>query len=239
VKPTFASFLILISSSCLAREVPFDDVIRNPERFNRQRVTVTGLIETGGDDHELWRDVSALKHRDLERSIHVWPDLSRPPYPGTNMSPDSPANLHWVKLTGIVDTSIHGRFGTERFGMTLEKIQILPSPRLREFLPVMSWFENESELSLEVYVQSRDQGTQFTLGPKGLNLALTAGPKCTATITQKNGRVYAKAALTDPRTKNYYDAEKKYYYFRIAKNRIEPVVPAVGRRWDSAMPDRD
>jgi hypothetical protein len=239
VKTIFIAFLILISSSCLAREVPFDDVIRHPERFDRQRVTVRGLLETGGDDHELWRDVSALKHQDLDRSIHVWPDLSRPTYPGTNMSPDSPANLHWVKLTGIIDMSIHGRFGTERFGMTLEKIEILPGRRLKEFLPVLSWFKNESGVPVEVYVQSRDQATQFTLGPKGLSLALTEGSKCTAKITQMNKRAYAKAALTGPRTKNYYDAEKKYYYFRIAENRVEPVLPAVGRRWDTKMPDRD
>jgi hypothetical protein len=213
-------------------------VIRHPERFNRQHVTVTGLIETGGDDHELWRDVSALKHRDLERSIHVWPDLSRPTYPGTNMSPDSPANLHWVKLTGIIDTSIHGRFGTERFGMTLEKIQILPGPRLKEFLPILSWFKNESDNSVKVYVQSKDQSSEFTLRHNDLEPTLTEGPKCTATVTRMNGSSYRKTDLTGPTSRKYYDAERRYYYFRITKIGVEPVLPAEGRRWKTFMPDR-
>lgn len=232
VKPAWISFLVLITFSCLAREVEFDDVVRNPERFNRQHITVKGLLQTGGDDHELWWDVSALKHVDLDCAIHVWPDLSRPTYPGTNMSPDSPANLHWVKLTGIVDTSIRGRFGMERFGMTLEKIQILPGRRLKEFLPVMSWFKNESGNSVKVYVESKDQASEFTLGrnDREPEPALTEGPKCAVTITRTNGTPFRKAGLTGQASRKYYDAERRYYYFRITKNEIETVLPAEGRR---------
>jgi hypothetical protein len=136
--------IIAVGHTCVAAEVAFDDLVRNPVKFNGQRVTVTGLIEVYGDDNELWRDTSARQRIDLKRCIHVWTDLKRPPYPGTNMSPDSPANLHSVKVTRIVDTSIHGRFGNERFGLLEEKIQVLPGPRLKQFLPVFVWFMNES-----------------------------------------------------------------------------------------------
>ena len=53
------------------------------------------------------------------------------------MSPDSPANLHWVKLTGVVDTTARGRIGDEPFGLLQKKIELLPSPRLKESLTIL------------------------------------------------------------------------------------------------------
>jgi hypothetical protein len=195
VKSIFIWFLVLVSLPCLAREVPFDDVIRAPERFNRQHVTVTGLIETGGDDHVLWRDVSALKRQDLERSIHVWPDLNLPPYPDTNMSPDSPANLHWVKLTGIIDTSIHGRFGTERFGMTLEKIQILPGPRLKQFLDDSIWLKNDTRHHLKIDIHSKYGEETSEIDPGRLHYS-EIPPRSNARIDLAlNGKLFARLRL--------------------------------------------
>ncbi len=231
---------ILVAHSCVAAEVSFDDLVRNPARYNLQRVTVKGILEVYGDDNELWRDVSARQRIDLNRCIHVWVDLKRLPYPGTNMSPDSPANLHWVKVTGIADTSMHGRFGDERFGLFEEKIQILPGPRLKQFLPVKVWFMNDSGHKVIVNVKTRNQGTEFTLERNTLDSALIEGSKSTATITNPNGSLYAKAVLTPPGSRVYYDAEKRYYYCRIEKDRVEPVAPLTARHWHFyPNPDRD
>jgi hypothetical protein len=239
VKLGFVSILIIVGGSCFAGEVPFDEVISNPDRYNHQRITVKGLIETGGDDHDLWRDVTAMKHRDLKHWIHVWPDLRLPSYPGTNMSPDSPVNLHWVKVTGIFDTSIRGRFGNEPFGLAEEKIEILPGPRLKQYLAVLAWFKNESGHEVKINVKTKDWEEETTLDRKELFSAALEGSKCSATITNPDGSVYAKAVLTPPGSEAHYDAGKKYYYFLIRKNRIEPVPTAGGRHWTTAMPDRD
>lgn len=231
---------ILVAHLCTAAEVSFDDIVKDPARYNLQRVTVKGILEVYGDDNELWRDTSARRRIDLNRCIHVWVDLKRPPYPGTNMSPDSPANLHWVKVTGIVDTSMHGRFGNERFGLFEEKIQILPGPRLKQFLAVKAWFMNESGHKVIVNVKTKNQGTEFTLDRNTLDSAVIEGSKSTATITDSNGSLYTKALLTPPGSKVYYDAERRYYYYRIKKHRIEPVTPREARHWHFyPTPDRD
>ena len=84
------------ATAAFAAEVRFDDLMANPVRYNRQHVTVKGFATTGGDDFDLWRDLRARQRIDLKRRISVLWDLRE--------EPNGPANLRWVKVTGIVDT---------------------------------------------------------------------------------------------------------------------------------------
>jgi hypothetical protein len=148
------------------REVQFDDLWKNPARFNHQEVTVKGLLVVEGDDNSLWRDADSLRLLDWKHWIHVYPDLSLPPYPGTNMSRDSPANLHWVKLTGVVDTTARGRIGEEPFGLLQKRIEILPGPGLKQFLTILAWFKNDSGREVNTEVNSAI-GTAWFAIPSG------------------------------------------------------------------------
>ena len=45
-------------------EVHFDDLMKKPSNFNRQRVSVRGLLQVAGDNNYLWRDAEAREtHR--------------------------------------------------------------------------------------------------------------------------------------------------------------------------------
>jgi hypothetical protein len=238
--------IILAAQVCVAAEVAFDDLIKSPARFDRERVTVTGLIEVNGDDNDLWRDAYARRRLDLKHSIHVVPDLRLPPYPGTNMSADSPANLHWVKVTGVVDASFRGRFGDERFGLLEEKIQILPGPRLREFLSILGWFRNETSETVYIKILFRDGYTSFGVWPHTLGMESITDDvhkRSTAVVSRtRDGNPIAKCDLMPRRSREqYYDAEKRAYYYRITPNKIEQVLPSEARKnWRLyPMPDRD
>jgi hypothetical protein len=226
--------------ACVAVEVRFDDLVKNPARFNHQEVTVTGLLEVEGDSNSLWRDISARQHLDWKHWIHVVPDLNLPPYPGTNMSPDSPANLHWVKVTGIVDTSEHGLFGDKPFGLREKKVQILPGPRLKQLLPILAWFRNESDREIKMEVKFGRETAWLGIGPHLMSCTGIERGNGTAVAKTKSEKPLAQCALTPPGSRRYYDGEKHAYYYRITTNKIEPVLPSEARSWQVySMPDRD
>jgi len=224
-----------------ATEVQFDELLKDPARFNRQQVTVKGLFEVEGDDNYLWRDVRARQHLDWKHWIHVYPDLRLPPYPGTNMSPDSSANLHWVKVTGVVDTSVHGRVGDEAFGLLQKKVEVLPGRRLSQFLTILAWFKNDTGREIRMEVTFDNQMATFTMPPGDLtNTGIEKGGGM-AVAKNTRDKVFARCALTPRGSKRYYDAYKYSYYYGITNKGIYPVLPREAKaHWRLfPMPDRD
>lgn len=199
-----------------------------------------GLLEVAGDDNYLWRDVKSRTRNNVETLILVVPDLSLPPYPGTNMSPDEPANFRWVKVTGIVDTSFHGRFGSDRFALLQKKIEVLPGPRQRQFLVTLAWFKNESGREVKMDIKSLNQEAVFNISPGEVSETGIGRDKGTLEVQTTSGKRIAKCALTPPGSSRYYDSQKHAYYYRILRNGIERVVPSQARDWDiGPYPGRD
>lgn len=96
-----------VAHTCVAAEVKFDDVVNNPSRFDRKRVTITGLADVEGDGFWVWRDGRALERVDVKRAIFIAYEIPR----HAVISPYAHANLHFVKVTGTIDTRIHGHLG--------------------------------------------------------------------------------------------------------------------------------
>ena len=169
------------------------------------------------------------------------PDLSLPPYPGANLSPDSPANLHWVKVTGVIDTSFRGRFGTERFGLLQKKIEILPGRRLKQFLTVLAWFKNETRYEIEIEIEHPPTGSSFGVARGDMESGAVEKGKNIATAKTKTGTIIAHRVINNVPSSGFYDRDKHAYYFRVSENTIEPVPPNFARQhWRFyAMPDRD
>src|SRR5262249_34734393 len=88
------------SHSVFAAEVQFDNLRTNFKQYEGQQVTVKGIVEVAGNENYLYRDIQGPQRQ--RNWIRVLPDLNRPDSAG-GLAPDAPANLHWVKITGVVD----------------------------------------------------------------------------------------------------------------------------------------
>jgi hypothetical protein len=219
-------------SAANATELQFDELVKNPARFNGQQVTVKGLFEVGGDDNDLWRDAAARRELNWKRWIHVYPDLRRPGYRGTNLSPDSPANLHWVMLTGIVDTSLHGLVGNEPFGIVEKKIEVLPGPRLREFISPSAWFYNETDQLLYLHVSVRTGYVSTAVAAHGLTQTEIDGSSEAEVRRARFGKLlFSRKLLAGGLRQRFYDPNRKAYYFRVTASSIQPVAPQIAKRW--------
>ena len=157
------------------------------------------------------------------------------------MSPDSPANLHWVKLTGVVDTTARGRIGDEPFGLLQKKIELLPSPRLKESLTILAWFKNDSGREVNMEVKSGLGVAWFTIAPgKIAEVGIEKGNE-TATAKNRPKKPFAQCAVTPQGSERYLDRDKYAYYYRVTKNSVEPILPSEAKKYWYlySYPDRD
>ena len=136
------------------------------------------------------------------------------------MSPDSPANLHWVKLTGVVDTTARGRIGDEPFGLLQKKIELLPSPRLKEFLTILAWFKNDSGREVNMEVKSGLGVAWFTIAPgKIAEVGIEKGNE-TATAKNRPKKPFAQCALTPQGSDRYFDRDNTHIIIESRKIRL-------------------
>ena len=232
--------VLILPCTTFARDVAFDDLLRNPSRYNRQRVSVTGIAEVVGDDFELWRDEHAVKQMDLERDIRVVQDLNLPPYPGTNVSRYSPVNLHWVKITGMVDTTWHGRFGFDRFGLMLDRVQILPGPRLKQFLWDSIWLKNDTRHRLNINVSSKGGGMMSEIVPNEVFYDEIKPARVAHIDLSLDNKPFARFHFVPMFSRRYYDRDKRAYYFRISERKISLMPPGQAKGWKfGPLPWRD
>jgi hypothetical protein len=241
IKSCSAVFIACLASGAFAADVSFDALLSEPQRYHHRQVTVTGIAEIGGGvDFPLWHDADARRHGDLKKVITVLQrrdEMERAVRSGKGIAPHSGANLRRVKVTATVNTDLHGRFGDEPFELLLEKLQVLPGPRLYEFLPVIGFFRNDS--SQEVRFTLYDTRGQFAgetgAGPHGVtNIGVKKG---TVVVTTLGGKKLASCATVESR---YFDPAKKAYYFRFASGKMEPVFPRDATSWALGyLGDRD
>jgi hypothetical protein len=228
--------IIGIAHVCVADEVAFDEVVKNPSRFDHRRVTITGLADVEGDGFWVWRDGRALQRVDEKGSIFIAYEI--PPH--AVRSPYDHANLHFVKVTGIIDTRIHGHLGMDPFSLVLEHVEVLPGSRQKQFLPILVWFRNESDREVKMEVKYKNETAWFTVEPHTIDCTGIEKGQGTAVAKTRSERPFAQCALTPPGSQRYYDADKHSYYYRITKDKIEPVLPNETRHWHFyPMPDRD
>ena len=226
-----------------AFNVQFDDLIKRPAKFNGKTISVVGLLQVAGDNNYLWRDAESCQRLNLKDCIFVVNDMSRPSYPGTNLSIDAPLNYRWVRLTAVVDTSFHGRFGSDPFGLIQKQIDPLARPRERELLEIQGWFKNDTRRPVDIDVKCRAKKGSweetFPLDPGELAPVTLVDGDNVVTAKQNVAKSLAKLIITLPGWRRYYDSRKKSYYFRILEGHIQPVLPNQAKNWSLVMPDRD
>lgn len=226
------------AAACAAAEVQFADLHNAPARFAGKKVTVRGLVEVAGDYIYLWPDAAACKKQAYKKSIFVVQDLRKAPYPGTNLSRYSPANLRWANVSGTVDMSYHGLFGDEPFGLILGKIEVLPGPRLKDLLPTLVCLLNET---------GKDVRIQLKAGGVTEESTIPADEVFEAAIPRDGWKVlisFAGRPLISSFVRRssgaYYDRERRAFYYRITARSIAPVLPQAATHWKFApTPERD
>jgi len=229
--------MLALSQSAFAAEVQFDDLRANFKHYDGRQVTVKGILEVAGNDNYLYRNIQAREHQRVW--IHVLPDLNRPDSAG-GLAPDAPANLHWVKITGIVDMSFHGHFGNEPFGLRQTEIEVLPGPRLKRFLAVLAWFKNESRHDVEIEIDAPPWSTFFDDERRQVGCAYIYKGRNNVTVKTKDGEVLSELKLDSVSSSRFYDRQKHACYFRITDHKITAVPRSEARNWKFApTPDRD
>jgi hypothetical protein len=224
--------------ACFAAEVPFAELHKSPASFAGTKVAVRGLVEVAGDYIFLWPDPATCKKEEFKKSIFVLQDLRKPSYPRTNLSPYSPANLRWAIVSGTVDTSYHGMFGDTPFGLLLEKIEVLPGPRLKDLLPVLAYLHNET---------GKDVKVQLKAGSITEESTISAGAVYDSAIPRYGWKVVISfsgrpiiSTVVRRSSAAYYNRARREYYYRITSSSIAPVRPEGTSHWKfPPTPERD
>jgi hypothetical protein len=224
-------YILALSQSAFAAEIQFDDLRTNFKQYDGQQVTVKGILEVAGNDNYLYRDIEGRERQRVW--IHVLPDLNQPSSAG-GFAPDAPANLHWVKVTGVVDMSFHGHFGNEPFGVRQTKIEVLPGPRLKRFLSTLAWFKNESQHEVEIEIDAPPWATSFDIKRGEVGSADIYKGRNNVTVKTKDGQVLTKLKFDNARFSRFYDRQRRAYYFRITGRKITPVPRTEARNWKFA-----
>jgi hypothetical protein len=218
-----AAIIAVCRTASFAVDVPFDDVLKNYSRFEDQRVTIVGVAEVHGGDFLLW-DVGDRQHKNLKRSISASWDPRLPNYPsGTTISHYTYVNLRRVKVTGVVDTHFHGRWGNLPFQLRLDRVQVLSGGRQRQFLVDIGIFHNAMSAPIQVHLHNRsgfECAEMSGVEPNGSDdSAIEEG---FAEITSLSGKPIAKCKISlSGSSKSYYDSYKHAFYYRIANgNRV-------------------
>ena len=227
---------VVLSQSAFATEVQFDDLRTNFKQYAGQRVTVKGILEVAGNDNYLYRDIQGRENQRV--LIHVLPDLNRPDSPG-GLAPDAPLNLHWVKITGVVDPSFHGHSGNEPFALQQTQIEVLPGPRLKRFLPILAWFKNETQHDVQVEIDAGRWATSLPVDKGEVGSADLYKGRNNVSVT-KDRKVFAQLKLDNLRSSRFYDRQRRACYFRITDRKIILVSRSEVRTWKFApTPERD
>jgi hypothetical protein len=214
--------------------MPFNDVLKNYSGLNGRRVTLVGLAQVEGSDFYLW-DLQDTGHKDLKRAISVLWDTRLPNYPpGSNISHYTYLSFRPVRVTGLVDTHFHGRWGDIPFGLDLERVEVLPGARRRRFLRDIAVFHNSMsiEISVRLYRRSHsNESSEMELGPGGYND--TAIEDGFATVTSLSGKPITKCRISlGGANRRYYDSRQHVYYYDIRDGGMRLVMPQDTKHWN-------
>ena len=228
------AFLLGFAATSQAIDLSVDDLLKNYSRLAGRRVTVVGLAEVNGSDFYLW-DLQDSTHKRQSGAVSVLWDMRLPNYPpGSNIAHYTYLNLRRVRVTGLVDTHFHGRWGDIPFGFDLKRVDVVAGPRQRQFLRNLGVFHNSMSVGVWVRLERRRRANEWTdmeLAPGGYND--TEIEDGFAVVTSLSGKPIAKCKIAvGEASRRYYDSRQHVYYYDIRNSRIKLVMPEEAKHWD-------
>ena len=232
--------LLAGSATVLGADVSFDELVTHPERFNGRKVSTVGIAEDGGDRICLYRDLDTRRRISLAKTFVAYIPATLPNYPRTNMGHYAYANARWVRVTGVVDTRIHGRWGDERFGLRLQSLTLLPRRRLMEFVCDLAVILNTTPYEIAIEVVGGNEGTYFSMSAGDTASEACIGENGTVTAVLRNGKRVTSRPLIRSHASHYYNPRRKEYYYRVTERSVILTPPSEARDWKRyPSPDRD
>lgn len=106
--------LFVISASAFA--VDFNEIIRNPEKFQNKRVTLVAMADVGGDRFYLYRPPKPRLSGDDRRVIYGLLRAEEPVYDYFNNK--------WVKVTGTINTDYRGLVSENACSLDIRRVRL-------------------------------------------------------------------------------------------------------------------
>jgi hypothetical protein len=114
VKRLALLLLPVISASAFA--IDFNEIIRNPEKFQNKRVTLVAMAEVGGDRFYLYRPPKPKLSGDDRRVVYGLLRTEGPLYDHFNDK--------WVKVTGTINTDYRGLVSGNACSLDIERVRL-------------------------------------------------------------------------------------------------------------------
>lgn len=211
--------VLLLAASLVASAAlnNFEEVVRHPQKFDREQVSLVGLAHVAGDRFYLYRDVAAASRIDLSNAIFVRQKENGPSYAGFNNQ--------WVSVTGIIAADLHGPLG---FGfpceLLVQDVHLAKRNQERQWVSDIGEFRNETPRTVHLRLFDRRHSTyaEFDIGPGGTNgVGIRNG---TVVVTTLSGMAVATSRLEiPPRTNDGNEPIERKFFYRITTRKVEPV----------------
>jgi hypothetical protein len=199
-----------------------DAILRSPTKFHGERLSVIGVIVGDGPEFELFRN--AMEAREMgapSRSLTVRAQ--------GKWQRQRPFHLHRVRVTGKVNAKRHGVWGNP-CEISLETIYALSKgPVATSDIPTGLFRNERSEpVSVRLFNSNTIQGA-FDLGPgESVGLPINDGK---VQVLNRAGSLIAEDMLGIHRRSKFFDPKHGAFYYRIARNGIEKVLPSKVDYW--------
>lgn len=214
---------ILAITPQLVAGTNFRSVINDPKAYDHKRVTVEGVVIGNGPEFELFETAGdARTITSPSKSFYL---VSKDP----RSLQSGLYNLRRVRVTGVVDTSLHGTWGNP-CGILLEKITALSTPLSAPLIPV-AVFRNEESRPIIVRLVGGNPEGEFSIPPKtAVDSPISNGQKIE--VTSSDGSLIARGTLRVKKDSPYFDSQTGFFFYRISDKKIEPVLPVSARDWN-------
>lgn len=221
-----AAVAVIIVTGLLVSEaaaIDLESLLRNPQRYHGDRVSIVGVVVGDGPEFELYSSANAARQiSDPSQSVFV---RARPEW-----RRERPFNLHLVRVTGTVDAKHHGIWGNP-CEISLEHIEALSKEPVTHSKIPTGLFRNERSDTVSVRLLTTAESIQgaFELGP-GDSVGLPIGDG-KIQVLNGDGSVVVEDTLGIHRGSKYYDRKHGAFYYRIVGNRLEKVLPSNVKYW--------
>lgn len=196
-------------------------VLKSPKSYQSKKVELIGIVR-GDVPYELYAtSAGAVRMRSSEAIRIILPD-------GWNKR--GSYDLRKVQVTGVIDASQHGTWGTNPCSLLLKGISILSGPAV-PWPDVAVVFRNDSDKTVSLLLKTPPFSHNLDLARGQLEWKYTKTDGTVAVISQDGMSTATTKVIRHPDAP-YYDAKNAAVYYRItASNNIEKVLPSIARSW--------
>ncbi len=219
LKLAFLSLSII--SFAAAPAVNIQSLLADPKIYEVKRITVEGIARVDGDYVTIYPDSIAATKSDFSKGVSIRGRADAPSY--------QRLNYHWVRVTGVVNTRLHGPYDAFPFELLSERIESLDRPPITDPNTYII-FRNDMASSITVMTSWPGGSATATLKPGGLDAVVARS--LDVRVTAASGELIAKTSLKPSRVpKSGVDSKRQWIPYAITSKGLELVPLARAQKW--------